>query len=258
MPFTALRAGPQYHIQVFRTGECRVMGRYSYLDFGTDKDHLFTLYLSVIRGDGVLAVVDTGMESVAAMNRDAGFLMSQRITQAPGEDTPGILKRAGIKGQDVDYIFLTHCHYDHCSNLALFPNARVVIPAYAWDAWYKTPEKAIYLHAGFLAELETLQAEGRLLLQDSGVVMPGIGVQWVGGHSICSQFVAVHTHSGIVLFTGDTVQMYANLEHDAVIGIYDSVDQCKRAMQLAREVGDVIIPGHDPLVLELYTDGVVA
>jgi glyoxylase-like metal-dependent hydrolase (beta-lactamase superfamily II) len=107
-------------------------------------------------------------------------------------------------------VFLTHNHYDHCSNLSMFENATLVIPERAWTAWHEEPDGAIYLHEGYLAELESLYATGRICLLNQGVVVPSIGVRWVGGHSVCSQFIYVNTTQGVAVFTGDTVQMYGN------------------------------------------------
>ena len=254
---TQVASGPTYHIQIFRTGTCRVLGRHSYGHWGQDQDHRFDIYVTVIKGNGLTAIVDTGMDSVAEMNRGAGFLMSEVITQGPGEDTVSILEKAEVKGEEVNYVFLTHCHYDHCSLLRLFPKATVVIPEHGWKVWHEQPKGAIYLHAGFLAELEEIKAQGRLLLLDEGVVVPGIGVRWVGGHCPCSQFVYVNTDKGVAMLTGDTVQMYGNLEHNDIIGIREVDEECWRAIEIAREA-DVFLPGHDPRVLERYPDGIVA
>jgi len=253
-----IAAGPQYRIRTFRTGECTILGRYSYRNYAKDCDHLFTLYVSIIQGDDITAVVDTGLESVPEMNRGAGFLMRELITQQPGEDTVSILKKAAVAGEDVDYVILTHCHYDHCSLLSLFPNADVVIPERAWKLWHAQPETANYLHKGFLDELETLNAAGRLILLDEGLVVPGIGVRWVGGHSPCSQFIYVNTAKGVAVFTGDTVQLYGNVEQNDVIGIWCDDAQCWRALAIAQEEPDILLPGHEPRILEKYPDGVVA
>jgi N-acyl homoserine lactone hydrolase len=255
---TAVASGSIYHVQVFRTGQCRVKGEYAYAHHARDRDHLFTIYVALIQGNGLTAVVDTGMESVEQMNRMAGFLMSKLIAQEPGEDTASILKRAGITGQEVDYVLLTHCHYDHCSNLSLFPNAQVVIPQYAWKTWHEEPDGAIYLHEGFLQEIESLRAEGRLVLLDEGLIAPGLGVRWVGGHSPCSQFILVNTEQGVAALTGDTIQMYGNLEQDDIIAISVDDEQCRRAIEIARAKADFVVPGHDPRVLQLYSDGIVA
>jgi glyoxylase-like metal-dependent hydrolase (beta-lactamase superfamily II) len=211
----------------------------------------------VVKGPELTALVDIGMESVERMNAGAGFLLSELISQGPGEDTSSILTRAGIAPADVDWVLFTHCHYDHCSTLHLFPRARVVVPAHAWRVWHEEPQGADYLHEGFLDQLETLHAAGRLVLLDEGLVAPGLGVRWVGGHCPCSQFVYVNTAEGVVALTGDTVQKYENLEQNDAIGIWSDDEQCWRALDIARTTADIVLPGHDPLVLERHPGGVV-
>ncbi len=250
--------GPVYRVQMYRTGECRVKGRYAYRNYAKDQDHLYTIYIGIIKGNGITALVDTGMESVAEMNKGAGFLLSEPIIQQQGEDTESILHKASVSPDDVDYIFLTHCHYDHCSKLPIFTNAQVVIPAYAWKVWHTEEDGAVYLHEGLLAYLEQLNRDKRLVLLDESVVVPGIGVQWVGGHSPCSQFIDVNTDKGVVTFSGDTVQMYGNLEHNDVIAIQVNDEQCWRALDIARSTTDILIPGHDPRVMDKYPDGIIA
>lgn len=251
-------SGPTYHVRAFRTAQCRVKGRYAYRNYAKDRDHLYYVYIFVLQGNGVTALVDTGMESVAEMNRGAGFLLTELVSQQPGEDTASILDRAGIAGEEVDIVLLTHCHYDHCSLLHMFPNAQVVVPLHAWDVWHDEPDGAIYLHGGFLAELESLHHTGRLHLLDEGVVVPGIGVRRVGGHSPCSQFIYVNTVLGVAVITGDAVQMYANVEQKDAIGIWMDDEECWQAIEIARTDPDILIPGHDPLVLEKYPDGIIA
>ena len=258
MDKSEIAAGPTYHLQLFRTGECRIKGRYAYRNYAKDRDHLYTIYIGVIKGQGVTALVDTGMESVAQMNRGAGFLMTELITQQPGEDTLSILARAEVEPADVDTIFLTHCHYDHCSMAPIFPRAKVVVPERAWTLWHERPDTAVYLHAGFLDYLEAIHAEGRLVLLDEGLVVPGLGVRWVGGHSPCSTFVYVNTVQGVGALTGDTVQLYGNLEQNDVIGIWYHDAECWRALETARTTADFVLPGHEPLILERYPDGVIA
>jgi len=251
-------AGPTYHLQLFRTGMCRVKGRYAYRHYGKDRGHLYAIYIGVIRGNGITALVDTGMESVDEMNEGAGFLLTELITQAPDEDTISILAKAGITADEVDYVFLTHSHYDHCSNLPLFPNAKVVMPARAWRIWHEEPDGANYLHKGYLEYMESLYTAGRLVLLDEGIVVPGIGVRWVGGHSPCSQFIYVNTSKGVALLTGDTVQLYGNLEHDDTVGIWVNEEECRAALEIARRDADIVLPGHEPRILERYPEGIIA
>jgi len=251
-------AGPTYHIRVFRTARCRVKGRYAYAHYARDRDHAYAIYIAVVQGNGLTALVDTGMVSVEEMNRGAGFLMTEPVSQEPGEDTHSILARVGVEPSNVDLVFLTHCHYDHCSLAPLFADARIVIPERAWRIWHEEPERTAYLHAGFLEYLESRRAAGRLVLRDDGLVAPGLGVRWVGGHSPCSQFVYVNTTKGVAVLTGDAVQMYANLEQNDVIHICERPAERWQALEIARSDADYVIPGHDPRVLECYPDGVIA
>jgi hypothetical protein len=138
-----------------------------------------------------------------------------------------------------------------------FPNATVVVPKIAWDTWHSHPERTDYLHEGFLSYLEDLHYNDKLLLS-TGLVLPGIGTIWVGGHSICSQFVQVNTERGVALLTGDAVQMYRNLDDNDIIHITDDEALSWKAIEIARVEADILLPGHDPLVREKYPDYFVA
>lgn len=253
-----ISSGPTYSIRIFRTGQCRVKGQYAYRTYAKDREHTFTIYIGILQGHGITALIDTGVESVDEMNRGAGFLLSELITQQPSETTASILKAANINPSQVNYVFLTHCHYDHCSQLPLFPNAHIVIPEHAWHTWHHQENGAVYLHAGFLQHLEHLHDKQLLVLSDEGLILPGIGVRWVGGHSPCSQFIYANTGKGVAVFTGDTVQMYGNLEQNDPIGIWVNDEQCWNALNIARTTADFIIPGHDPRVLKIYPEGLIA
>jgi hypothetical protein len=53
------------------------------------------------------------------------------------------------------------------------------------------------------------------------------------------------------------VQKYENLEQNDVIGIWSDDEQCWRALDIARTTADIVLPGHDPLVLEKHPGGVI-
>ena len=68
----------------------------------------------------------------------------------------------------------------------------------------------------------------------------------------------MNTQKGLVVFGGDTVQMYKNVELDDPVAICHDVVQCREALASVRTDVDVLIPGHDPKVLSRFPGGRVA
>jgi glyoxylase-like metal-dependent hydrolase (beta-lactamase superfamily II) len=94
-------------------------------------------------------------------------------------------------------------------------------------------------------------------------ILPGIRVTKVGGHTAGMQIVTVETARGRSVVASDAAHYYRNLDeripfntlHDlpGVYGAFDRVRELARAREL-------IVPGHDPLVLERLrpvADGIV-
>jgi hypothetical protein len=51
--------------------------------------------------------------------------------------------------------------------------------------------------------------------------------------------------------------MFKNLEEDIPIRAED-IEACHRGLIRLRSEGDIILPGHDPLILERFPGGVIA
>ncbi len=87
--------------------------------------------------------------------------------------------------------------------------------------------------------------------------MPGIRTFWLGCHSECSQGIAIETGKGTVVLAGDVAYTFRNLEEDIPIRSSD-LDCCRAALARVRSEGDIVLPGHDPLVMERFPGGVIA
>src|SRR6185312_7288906 len=79
-----------------------------------DWDMPLDYFVWAIVGDGRTIVVDTGFDAPMAKKRD-------RKIVHPVEEG---LAAVGVKHADVKDVIVTHMHYDHCGNGALFPNAK--------------------------------------------------------------------------------------------------------------------------------------
>ncbi len=85
-------------------------------------------------------------------------------------------------------------------------------------------------------------------------IAPGIRVLPARGHTAGLQIVAVDTARGPVLLVSDAAHLYANLVHEIPFPIVVDVPAYLDALRRIRAMAPLthIVPGHDPLVLDLY------
>ncbi|UCC87526.1 MAG: MBL fold metallo-hydrolase, partial [Anaerolineales bacterium] len=98
------------------------------------------------RDDGKIMLIDTGLRDVdeiqplvvAGVGQKGRFRMDMET-----QNVPLLLQKEGIHPADVDYVFITHLHYDHCSNAKLFPNAKFVVSRTGWHLTLDPPAPAM-------------------------------------------------------------------------------------------------------------------
>jgi glyoxylase-like metal-dependent hydrolase (beta-lactamase superfamily II) len=223
-------------------------------------------YLFILRrDDGRVMLIDTGLRDVDeiqplvldGVGHRGRFRMDMET-----QNVPLLLRKEGIDPAEVDHVFLTHLHYDHCSNARLFPNATFVVSRTGWHLTLDPPHPALAPDVLFprdvLAHLAG-EARDRLILVDDETpeIIPGIGAFYVGGHTLCSQAFTVRTKAGVAVFPGDTVFYYENLEANHPVGLAVDIVQCYQAMERIRQEADILVPPHDPVLLQKHPDGII-
>ena len=241
----------EYSLQALPNGKCVVREDVVFSGGSTEVVHPFYLYIWLIRGGGHTIVVDTGPKDLAAFNRGTAEYIPGGVTQEPDEETVAALAKAGVLPEDVDHVILTHLHGDHAHNFYLFENAKLVASRRGIvDGFPRSLPKVL---------LEPLIPgwPDSLVLTEDEEVLPGIRCFWVGAHSACSQGIAVDTARGRFVLAGDAAYLFANVEENRAIGWADA-DDSLAALEKLRAAGDVVLPGHDPLIMQRYPGGVVA
>jgi len=112
-------ASPTYEVLAFRLGtHADRLARENFLISGGPFDPSATMptdyYIWLVRNDQHMLLVDTGFPEHLAARR------GRTIVASPVDG----LRDLGIAPADISDIVLTHMHYDHISNLDLFPTAR--------------------------------------------------------------------------------------------------------------------------------------
>lgn len=195
-------------------------------------------------------VVDTGFDQATANSRKRRFMRS------PAEG----LAMIGVDAAKVEDVIVTHMHYDHAGNPALFPAARYHLQdremAYCTGRCMCHPSMRHAYAVDDVAAMVRRVFDGRVQFHDGAAELaPGLSVHHVGGHTMGLQVVRVRTKRGWVVLASDSAHYYANMDQSRpfpiVYNVADMLEGHATVRRLASSPSHVV-PGHDPLVLKYY------
>ncbi|MDQ0189806.1 glyoxylase-like metal-dependent hydrolase (beta-lactamase superfamily II) [Alicyclobacillus cycloheptanicus] len=171
-------------------------------------------------------------------------------------DRPELIRRLqdrGIRLTDIDYVILSHMHFDHAANVSMFPQATV----YLHEAEVQHAKAARFDDFALCTEvLEMLQQGSRLkLLTGADGVVEGHRWMHTPGHTPGGISIILKGEDGANwVAAGDAVK---NL-HEAETGdVWMSMDRraSQESIQKVLSIADYIIPGHDRQIRIQHTEG---
>lgn len=164
------------------------------------------------------------------------------------------LEKRGIKREEIDIVFLSHLHFDHCINAELFRKSKIVLSDAEWE----------YFESGEFRELgdevvpEGIIKEFSNRVETTGEgeeIADGIEVIELPGHTPGSSALLMDE----ILFAGDAVKNLWDFTHR--IPPYPTFLDEGMAVEnyeVVREIARIVVPGHDsPFRIEdgRYLDG---
>lgn len=234
---------------------------------GWDQWLTYNYYAFLVRGEGHTMLFDCGIDDLTAFNAMCRAALGERgVVRASRREGMLIAALAdlGIQPEDVDTVAFTHFHGDHSANARLFPRCRFLVSDKGWRAYDTLCREAPQMlpdplfPARTLSYLRDVLEERVDLVPDGETSIPGIRIKHVGGHTADSAAYLIPSSVGEVLIAGDTISLYRNLEADVPVGSNVDLRACYDAMAWARTAADVVVPSHDPKVLERHPAGVIA
>jgi glyoxylase-like metal-dependent hydrolase (beta-lactamase superfamily II) len=150
---------------------------------------LCRLNLLLVQAGGHSLLVETGT-GVRISDRD------RDIKGVEGGDPAEALRAVGEDPASIDYVVVTHLHYDHAGGMVdaagrpLFPNARYVVQRDEAEAAHGDELRVQGIME--VEQLDAVRAAGQLAEVNGEVeVMPGVRVLPTGGHTRGSQAVLI-------------------------------------------------------------------
>ncbi|MBV2361622.1 N-acyl homoserine lactonase family protein [Thalassococcus sp. CAU 1522] len=195
-------------------------------------------------------VVDTGYDTAEAARRDRPIL----------RDPVQALGALGVEAETVDTVIITHLHYDHAGGLDRYPNATFHLQAaemaFATGPCMCHDTLQMPFTVDHVCQMVRHVYSGRVVFHDgAGEVAPGVRVHCVGGHSRGLQVVEVMTDHGPLCLASDATHYYENFlsgkPFPIVVDTAEMLAGFDTLVRLGRGA-DRVIPGHDPLVRDLF------
>jgi len=219
-----------------------------WLDHEGNVQFPFSCFL--VRSGGRTVLIDTGLGQINMMGFTGGSLLRE-------------LASSGIQPEEVDTVFITHLHVDHCGTVAhvegesarpAFPNA-----TYRWTAdeqkhWtggvlesaFMTPDQKTYFKGMFKA------MDGRFKPATEGEpIAPGVSVIATPGHTPGHAGIVLSSGTERAFILGDAISCPVQLTETEWSGMGDMDPKLARQSQevVAREAeatGALLTAAHFP------------
>lgn len=242
---------PEYEVYALRYAHMPRVRRDNFLG-GDPHDGPMPMdfFVWLLRSPERIVLVDTGFNAQTAATRQRALI------RCPID----ALSDVGVRGDEIQDVILTHLHYDHAGNLDKLPNARFHVQD--GEVEYATGRCMCFQplrHAYAVEDVVTLIRkvyDDRVVFHEGDQpIAPGVSVLKIGGHTKGLQSVRVNTARGWVVLASDASHYYENMEKQRpfpiVHNVADMLAGYARLTDAADSV-DHIVPGHDPMVMNLY------
>jgi len=213
----------------------------------------------LIKGAEVPILVDTGFSNP---ERAMEIMRLGPHRTKPEWDLAEQLKKQGLKPEDIQYVILSHLHYEHCGKCNIFPNAKFIIQKAELDeaaaplapAALDVGGKALFYDRQDIAIIVGELWDRVVLIDGDEEIVPGVKcVLYRNSHTPGSQAVYVETEGGTAILLGDIARnVQLNIEQQIPPGLYYDLRSMQAALAKLRKDGKFFYPAHDYEVLRRF------
>ena len=151
-------------------------------------------------------------------------------------------KEMGIAPSDVDYVFLTHAHWDHSLNIDVFPRAKVLIHP-AEREYCKQPRASDWATPLWVSQM--LESSQLQEVKDGEEIDDGVTVISTPGHSKGSMGLLVRDAQGTIAVSGDALSTALSVSTGLPRLAFWDLEEAKQSIRRLLDRAQVFYPGHD-------------
>ncbi|MCF7792866.1 MAG: MBL fold metallo-hydrolase [Candidatus Cloacimonetes bacterium] len=205
----------------------------------------------LIQTAGKNILIDTGIGNKLSPKK-------KEIYQASDFDLLENLHKLDLKREEIDYVILTHLHFDHAGGVVTnfagkpeltFPNAIHVFQKAEWEI-AQNPDELNKASYNFKDDLQLLNESGKYkVIEGDYELLPGVKIERTGGHSEGMQVVRMESDGELAYYAGDIIPMQS-LKHLAVNSAFeicrkDSFIAKKKILTELKNRNGILFYAHD-------------
>lgn len=178
---------------------------------------------AAVKGDGHIIMLDTGFVGLR-------------------KDYANILESHKINPKSVDYVLLTHLHFDHVANIDQYPNATFVLSRQEWEYAHNPKIKDMFIEQSAVAMLDKAKL---MLVEDGDIIIPGITAMLTPGHTPgCCSYILHQDEMTKWVLAGDAVKNRGEMA-GGIVQMTGNPAVSENSICRIRAAGSRVLPGHD-------------
>lgn len=240
----------EYQITALKVGSLSVPKASMTYMSGFDQTVHLPVWAAAIEGNGVKALVDTGIRDHDRWDREL-----QPCWREDDESIEAALAEIGWSPSDVELVINSHLHYDHAENNTLFRRARFVVSRAEWEYAKDPIPSQVKLYDFEWTDEVVSYLDYELVAVDDFDVLPGLRLIQTPGHSRGHQSVVVNTSEGTVCVAGDAACLPESFRGPAAPGGATSIEQGFASLERIRDSAQRVLMNHDPNLGKYQSSG---
>ncbi len=203
-------------------------------------------YKVVVSGNPVRTNVGSlGASSVILIEKDGTTILVDTTHYGRRHLLLEGLAEAGLEPSDIDYVILTHLHWDHSLNYDLFENSQFLISKQEMDYNIEPSPKDRFTLRNFHKLAHKLNIKE--ITNNNTSVIEGVQLTLTPGHTNGHVIVTAKDKETSIIMTGDAIPNLRAWYRERPDILTGSIEEAERSTKIIKELAKdaIVVPGHD-------------